>query len=586
MSDYIRQAVRDATTPRASEPAPWPDEPRPPGAPEPEALPLEALPAVLRAIATTVSASVQVAPSMPAGLVLAAVSAAVADRVVVRPDDAWTREHIPLYIVVVAPPAARKSPVYAILTPPLREWEAERAREAAPHRRVAEAIVDARAKALQRAQGGDSDDEVEAAVLALQEAEEAVPTIPRLLAQDSTPEALVRQMAEQGGRVAVMSPEGGPLRILDGRYSDGVARLEELAKAYDGEEIKSGRISRSDVHVPRPIMTLGVMLQPSVLDSIRNGRSLRGQGIYGRISWIVPRTRVGTRVDSSEAPPLDRQARRRYRDMLHRLLDWEPRGHTPEGIPVPHELRLSGEAQARKREYHTTEVEPGIVPGGPLAAVEDWAGKTVGRAIRIAALLDLAARADEGRPLTEPISGWAMESGVRICRALTTHAMHVYGEMEMDRRTSDLRYLLRRLQELPEGTTETELRRAVQGRTSIVGAEDVADLVDDLETRGCVRRVARLQDGPGRPSSPTLELHPSLCTDIAEIAKTPREEGNESDSRNIRNTHAGAPPEQLPGGMDPEELTEEDRQYLRDEREGMQVEEPPVEVPGLLEVDR
>jgi len=38
-------------------------------------------------------------------------------------------------------------------------------------------------------------------------------------------------MAEQGGRIAVLSPEGGPLRMLDGRYSDGAARLEELDRA-------------------------------------------------------------------------------------------------------------------------------------------------------------------------------------------------------------------------------------------------------------------------------------------------------------------------------------------------------------------
>jgi hypothetical protein len=51
------------------------------------------------------------------------------------------------------------------------------------------------------------------------------------------------------------------------------------------------------------------------------------------------------------------------------------------------------------------------------------------------------------------------------------------------------------------------LRAATRGRASIDGAEDLAALVDDLEKRGCIRRVRTLQEGPG-PRSPRLEIHP------------------------------------------------------------------------------
>ena len=426
----------------------WP-EPDVPGSGAPEALPLHALPAVLRDHALSVARSAQVSPDMTVLLGIAAISATAAGKVVVRVDDAWTREWVTFYGVIVAPPGERKSAAYREAMEPLRVWEREEIERVAPLRRMAEEKADVAERKLRRtkdaaAKGGAEMDEVEADMLALDAARKAIPALPELLAQDATPEALVQQMAEQGGRAAVMSPEGGPLRILDGRYSDGAARLEELAQAYDGEELRPRRIGRETRVVRRPALTMAVALQPSVLHTVRNGRSFRGQGIYGRIAWVVPTTRVGERVDSSEAPTLDEEAASGYAKMLRQLLDWSPEKDS-DGSPVPVELTLSPAAAEVKRTYHYR-VERALCAGGEYASIADAATKAVGRAIRIAALLELAARAADGRKLTgEPIAGWAMESGVQLCEALMTHTLRVYGEMEMDTRTADLRYLLDRL---------------------------------------------------------------------------------------------------------------------------------------------
>ena len=59
----------------------------------------------------------------------------------------------------------------------------------------------------------------------LEDARAKVPTLPRILVGDATPEALVRRMSENEGRAALLSPEGDPLRMVDGRHSDGAARL-------------------------------------------------------------------------------------------------------------------------------------------------------------------------------------------------------------------------------------------------------------------------------------------------------------------------------------------------------------------------
>lgn len=539
----------------AEEVAAWPETPELPGAVDPEPLPLDAFPPVLADLTRSVAASVQVSPDVPALLALAAVSAAVAGKVEVRVDGAWTREWVALYGVLVADPAERKSPAFRVLTEPLREWEVERARAVAPRREVAMELLDVAERRLRStkeaaAKGQARPEEVEDAIHGVREARASVPPMAALLAQDATPEALVQQMGEQGGRVAVLSPEGGPLRILDGRYSEGSARLEELAQGYDGEALHPRRIGRETRAVRRPALTLGVALQPSVLEAVRNGRSLRGQGIYGRICWVRPSSRMGARVDSSEVPPLDREAGRRYADALRHLLDWEAADVEDDGTLVPHVLELSGGAQDVKRAYHY-EIEDALRPGGALAGISDWAGKTVGRAVRIAALLELAARAGDGRPpVGAPISKWAMESAVRLCRALTSHALAIYGEMAADRRTADLRYLLRRLQELPPGSTESDLRASAKGRASIEGAEDVADLVDELEALGCVRRVALdAPGGPGRPPSPRLELHPAIPHRHPINPEKPSDDIPSDGLRDLRDADAGGTP-------DPDPVTE------------------------------
>ena len=46
-----------------------------------------------------------------------------------------------------------------------------------------------------------------------------VPPIPRLVADDITPEAAASLLAEQGGRLAIISAEGGIFDIIAGRYS-------------------------------------------------------------------------------------------------------------------------------------------------------------------------------------------------------------------------------------------------------------------------------------------------------------------------------------------------------------------------------
>jgi hypothetical protein len=505
----------------------WPAEPDVPGTAALDPLPVDALPPAYAAHVRGVARSLQVPADLPLMLGLGTVSATVAGRVEVRVRDGWT-EPVGIYTACVLPPASRKSPAYSVMTAPLREWEAEEVRRQAPLVLAARDVVDVAEKYLERlktdaakpppkGKARPTPEDIENARDELEAARAKVPPDGRLLAGDITPEAMVQRMAAQGGRLAILEPEPGPLQLLAGRYSDS-ARLDELKKAWSGEALTVDRVGRAPLRVSRPALTLALCLQPGVLARLENREAFRGEGVLGRILWCQPPHGLGSRRTGSDVLPMDERAAGGVVRIVRMLCALGPADVEDDGTERAHIVRLSAEALDVLHAYEA-ELEPELADGGRLEAVRDWAGKACGQAVRVAALLELAARAEDSRPLTgEPIGPWAMEGGVRLMRALTTHALAVLAPV--DRRSSLLAYVLRRAVELPEGSTLRDLYEGTKGRAAIDSVEDLRILVDDLAERGCLRLCRQPSNG-GRPPSPIIEIHPALCESIRKSRTSP-----------------------------------------------------------------
>ena len=493
-----------------AEPYEWPEHPHLPGPPEPEPFPLDALPPVLRALVDKVHLSLQVPVELPATLALAVLSASVGGKLVVEITGTGWTEPVILYTVVILPPASRKSPVFRIMVRPVEEWEKEQVKKAAPKILAAQDVVEVRAKELQNvktaaSKGTATLDEVETARDDLGKAEAKVPQDPRLLAGDITPEEVGRRLAAQGGRLAILEPEGGPLRGLE-RYGDGGAHLEEVKKAWSGETIRVDRVGRDPVFVEHPALTLGLTMQPGVLESLRNARAFREEGVLGRILFTIPPHGLGSRLTGPDVPHLPPEAEAAYSSVVRHLLS-SPEKMSDDGTSAPHRLRLSHEALDVLYGYQA-EIELELADGARFSGIRDWAGKIVGQSIRIAALLELTLHAENGEELWgAPISKWAMESGVRLARMFSSHALVVFGEMEMDDRLLMASRVLRKIREAP--ITLADLWRSMRNTKDLESVDDLHNVVDDLQERWCVRQVQAPSRGGRRPS-PEIELHPKL----------------------------------------------------------------------------
>ena len=551
----------------------WPDAPDLPGSPDPDPLPLDALPSVLRDMASTISGSTQAPLDSAIGVVLGGVSVALVGKaqVEIRADTGWIKP-AHTYVGIEQPSGTGKSPLINFVYAPIARWEAERAELERPKRRLADEqvlLAEARLVAARKQAVTDGDAKpVEKALKELSDAEGAARGGFQLLISDATEEEVVRVLARNGGRAASIDAEGTLLEVAAGRYGNGDARLAALTHGWDGEAMRQNRVTRARVDVPSANLALLLGLQPGILSGMVNAETMKQRGVLARFIWIAPRIRWDDMLVGTDVPALDRHAVARYEKVLLDILN---KSDKSEGDPYL--LKMSPEAQKGIYRLEQAKID-GMRPGGRLESVPAFAGKLPDHGARIAALLTVADRADKGEDLfRDAIPGLAMEAAERLIAAISTHVVKVIGDAGGDRKMLDLAYLLD-LCITMTGSTESEIRERARGRKVFRDAEHAHDRFDDLERRGCIRRVPQARTSrAGRDPSPLIEVHPTLggsdLSDLSEQSAPETQRGNKSDkSEGPEDSH-----DNPDLAVEPEELDEEDRRYIEDERAGMQAEE-------------
>jgi replicative DNA helicase len=244
-------------------------------------------------------------------LVLAVLAASAGGLVEVEIRPGWV-EPTNLFVVCAMTPGSRKSAVYKDVTKPLGQLERELVVGRADDvlRREVERDVAEQAAAKAKDMAGkakpneDAADLLANAIAAAQRAKGMeVPVVPRLLADDATPEALASLLADQGGRIALLSPEGGVFDMMAGRYSSGsMPNLDVYLKGHAGDPIRVDRKGRKPEHIERPAVTVGLTVQPDVLRLIADRPGFKGRGLLARFLWSLPASTVGRREVG--APPV------------------------------------------------------------------------------------------------------------------------------------------------------------------------------------------------------------------------------------------------------------------------------------------
>lgn len=482
--------------------------------------PVEALPPSVAAMVSAVAEATQTDPGMAAMSALGVLAACAGGRAEVEVRPGW-REPLCLYLATVAGPGERKSAVQAAMTRPLVDTEAKLAEagvlerlEADTLRTVALKAAELAKSAAGRATDAASRAKLEAEAIAAEQSAQAVnvPPIPRILADDITGEAAASMLAEQGGRMAIITAEGGIFDTIAGRYSGNIPQLDVWLKGHSGDPLRVDRKGRPPEYIERPALTLGLMLQPTVLSAIGRNGTFRGRGLLARFLYAIPPSKVGRRRAGAASVPdqVEQDYRTTIVDLATELAGWTD----------PARLLLTKAAADTVIKVEET-LEPQLGPFGDLAGIADWGSKFVGAVVRIAGLLHLAAH--PARTVRTPLEPATLHAAITIGAYYRAHAVAAFDQMKLDETASDADYLL----ELIKRNGKDVVSRRDLFTAAYRGRFSKADRLDApiglLVEHGYLAPVVTEPiAGPGRRPSPTWYVHPSAVSALSAQPPPPK----------------------------------------------------------------
>ncbi len=472
----------------------------------PPTFPIQALPTVLADFASAVASSSQTPDDMAATLCLTVLAAACGGRLVVQAGPDYT-EPTNLFTLCALAPGNRKSATLRQTTQPLEDFEQQQCQELAPdiarqkqelaflhkQKQAAEKRMLSERDATKAAQWADKAKSI-AAELALR----PEPHIPRLLADDATPERLVALLAENEGRLAVLSSEATLLEIVAGRYSNGTPVLEALLKGHAGDTLRVDRVGRPSEFIPQPALTIGLTTQPAQLRGLLAKPQFRTRGLLARFLYTLPPSPMGSR--DVDPPPIPPALRQKYHQLVTQLISMP----AVQG-GAAHVIQLSSQARQAWLDFARA-IEPRLAPKGDLNPIADWAGKLCGAVLRIAGLLHAAMHPHN--PWETDIEATTLTRAILIATYYLEHAKAAFALMAADPKVEDAQHVLRWLERQQlECFSLRDCFNALRGRFNT--AHDLSVTLDLLNQHGFLRQRPQLKrTGPGRKPSPLYELNP------------------------------------------------------------------------------
>lgn len=449
----------------------------------------------------------QVPIDLPGCLVLGAMAAAVAAKAKVSLSDDWT-EPLNNFFVVVLPSGERKSPVVREIFLPMEEYEKALVVEQTPSMLNAKTERDILEKRLHsmkvEAAKSNSENsviaEADARTLAVELAKVEVPSLPRILADDATPEAVAGLLAEQHGRIAIVSTEGGIFDIIGGRYSDKSPNLDVYLKAYSGDAVRVDRRSRPPEYIADPALTVVITVQPHVIRDLANTAAFLGRGFLARFNFAMPGSNVGYR--KINAATVQAGVRGKWKEVFTAALK----------LPYPPDnsissIHLSSGAKEKFQAFRSV-VETGLRPGGELDDIADWGNKLCGNVARLAGLLHAIQYAGKSNPWEFPISPKVMSDAISLGKYFMGHAKAAFAAIGADPRLSAAgkvwAVIVRQHMKV---FSVRDLYRLVRNSFKTVGRlEETLALLVELDY---IRELPNpKRDGAGQPASRKYEVNP------------------------------------------------------------------------------
>lgn len=421
-----------------------------------------------------VAKSIQTPTDLPSVVGLGVLSAALQNKFNVTPKSDWD-EQLNLYIVSLLDPSTRKSAVFSKMTKPFRKYEKEQKEEMelpVKNRQAERSALERRKETLEREYAKDQNPEYLEEIKEINRHLLDIPElyVPTLSTDDSTPEALVSLMHQNGGKISILSSEGGLFERFRNKNIDQI-KYDVYLKPYSGDLLQTNRKTRETEIIENPTMTICITAQPSIIKELPS--PVHERGLMARFFISIPYDNLGGR--DSRAPEIPKNVIHLYESFIRKLLIWE----TDETIS----LKLSNDALNLL--YDTMdEVEAEFRENGVFHDdLKAWAGKLIGQLLRVAGLLHVSYQATVANNITDvdkTISKDTLASAIQLKEYLISHAEKAFGVMKQNQDYDDAEYLLKHIlnQNSPivaKQTIHQIVKKKVKGIERMQRAYDILD---------------------------------------------------------------------------------------------------------------
>ena len=399
-------------------------------------IPASLLPPPLDKFAAALALASETSESLSVITILGVVASIISKLYVVSPKDGW-QESTNIYCIIGLPPANNKTLVLRSCIAPLSNWEKEQREILEPQIKKERSEYKSREKIIEmlrnKAAKEKNSIEQENLIHAIAEKEALLTearTLPCLFITDATPEELAAKVYEQNNYLGIFSDEGGITEVLSGLYTGGSANIDILLKGIDGGDVK---IRRKDKNFDlNPLLTVVLTVQPPVIQKLGEKKAYAGNGFLERFLYLLPRSKLGYRTH--DTPSIPKEVIKEYQQSIKNLLKTTlAKQKQLKGKIV---LSLSPAALASWKKFQC-ENEYQLRPDGNFYALQGWAGKICGFALRIAAILHVIKPNDENTVISEG----SMTNALEIVTLLTQHAITAYNLIGTDPSRQDAKEL-------------------------------------------------------------------------------------------------------------------------------------------------
>jgi hypothetical protein len=305
-----------------------------------------------------------------------------------------------------------------------------------------------------------------------------------IFADNTSAAGLIRLLASQNERIAIMEPEFGILKkLINAKSSSDLS--ESLIRAFNGDSIKSDLVTQDPINLENPTVAIGVSTQLYILKNFFMNEMINKTGMGGRILIHIADDRnIGFRQYNELKPK--KIVYEMYCKKITKVLD---RVH--KSGKKYETLYFDDEAKTLFKKLRS-DIEGQLQKGRCMHKIQEWGAKSCMHLTSMAAFVHLFEDTD-----SNVISIKTFRAALKIVDWLALNFISFYEYMNpSNAKQIALSICDKLIEKSATSFTEREVQRFFDG----IAIDLIRQALSLLEMHGAIYQKPTYRNGPGRPS--------------------------------------------------------------------------------------